>query len=570
MTASASTTKRQACEILRAQIENERSSFSSHWRDLSDHILPRRGRFFLSDQNKGDKRNHKIIDSTGTMAARTLRSGMMAGVTSPARPWFRLGFSDPEISEIPNVKEWLNTVETRMRNVFARSNLYKNLPIVYGDMGVFGTACMFVEEDMDTVLTFTTFPVGSYGFSCDKAGRPRVWFRDFQMTVRQVVEEFGMIDGDPNQIDWTNISASVKSMWETNQRESWVDICHIVKPNPHHNPKLLGSKYKKFGSYYYERGQQGGNSQNNTGEQFLSEKGFEYFPVLIPRWEVTAGDSYGTNCPGMTALGDIKQLQVGEKRSAQAIEKMINPPMVGHSSLRNAKASILPGDITYVDDKDARQGFRPAHEINFNIEPLERKQEQVRERVRRAFFEDLFLMLAQSDGRMTATEVIERKEEKLLALGPVLEQIDQDLLDPLIDITFLVMERQNLLPEAPEEIQGSEIKVEYISIMAQAQKLAGIGNIERFVGFVGQLSALKPEALDNLDADEAVAIYGDLVGAPLKVVKARDRVEKEREARAAAQQQQAQLEQASAAVDAAQSLSQTSMDKGTALGQLLG
>lgn len=561
--------KRQICEQVRAQIENERTTFKSHWRDLADHILPRRGRFEITDNNRGDKRNQKIIDSTGTMAARTLRSGMMSGVTSPARPWFRLGFADPEMSEIPAVKEWVNAVESRMRNVFSRSNLYKSLPVIYGDMGTFGTGCMFVEEDMDTTLNFTTFPIGSYGFACDRKGRSVVFFRDFQMTVRQIVEEFGM-SKETNKVDWTNLSTTVKSSWEANTRETKIDICHIIKPNPNHDPRKLDSKFKKFVSYYYERGSQG-SDQMVTQDMFLSEKGYDYFPVLTPRWEVTSEDTYGTNCPGMTALGDIKQLQLGEKRAAQAIEKMINPPMIGPTSLKNAKASILPGDITYVDDRDlGKSAFRPAHEINFNISWLEQKQEQVRERVRKAYYEDLFLMLANSDrAQITATEIIERKEEKLLALGPVLEQIDQDLLDPLIDIAFTVMTRQGLLPEAPQEIQGQDIKVEYISIMAQAQKLAGIGNIERFVGFVGQIAALNPQALDNLDVDEAVNIYGDLVGAPLKLIKGKDKVAEQRQAAADAQAQQAQMAQAGAAVDAAKSLSETSMNKDSALSQLV-
>jgi hypothetical protein len=563
-------TKRQACEILQAQLKNEASSFTAHWRDLGDYILPRRTKFFTSDTNKGDKRNKNIIDPTGTMSARTLRSGMMAGVTSPARPWFRLGFSDNQVSQIPRVKTWLKQVEDGMRSVFSRSNLYKCLPIIYGDMGTFGTGALFVERDLDNVLRFTTFPVGSFYIANDDKLRVRVFYREFQMTVRQIIGQFATDPNDPTKIDWDIVSTQVKTLYDAGNMEAWITVSHLIKPNPEHNPKFLLSKFKKYVSYYYETGTGGTNQQDMAQDKFLSEKGFDYFPVLAPRWEVTGEDVYGTNCPGMTALGDIKQLQLGEKRAAQAIEKIINPAMVAPTSLKGKSASILPGDVTYVDDKDVGKGFREAHKVDPSVlQPIEAKQGQVRSRIQRAFFEDLFLMLAQSDGQMTATEVVERKEEKILALGPVLEQIDQDLLDPLIDIAFQEMMDQGLVPEAPEEIQGAEIKVEYISIMAQAQKLAGIGSIERFVGFVGQVASFKPGALDLVDEDEMVQIYGDLSGAPLNIIKTMDRVNQERADKAAAQQQQAQMEQAGAAVEAAKSLSQTSMDSNSALKQLI-
>ena len=244
--------------------------------------------------------------------------------------------------------------------------------------------------------------------------------------------------------------------------------------------------------------------------------------------------------------------------------------MVGHSSLRNAKVSILPGDITYVDDRDGRNGFRPAHEVRFDINALEAKQAQVRQRIQRAFYEDLFLMLANSDRRqITAREIEERHEEKLLALGPVLEQLNQDLLDPLIDNAFAIMQMRGLIPEAPEALQGQELKVEYISIMAQAQKLAGIGNIERFSAFVGQMSGLSQDALDKIDTDAAIDNYGDLVGVPTDIIRNSeevDAVRQQRQEMLAAQQQQ---QNAAQAIDAAKQLSDTSTEEGNALSDIL-
>jgi hypothetical protein len=558
--------RRQRFERLRTQLENERQSFEAQWRDNSNYILPTRSRFQLTDANRGNRKNQNIIDSTATMSARTLRSGMMSGITSPARPWFKLDAPDLETAESGPVKSWLHTTTERMRTVFLKSNLYNTLPVLYGDIGVFGTGALLVEEDIDTLIRFSVQPIGSYSIAQDDKGIVNTFVREFRMTVAQVVSKFGRDPEDPKKINWDNISSKVQNLWETNNTEARIDIVHIVEPNDKFDPEKLEAKYKRFLSVYYEQGTTGKNSQGNylggtEHDKFLSESGFDFFPVLAPRWEVTGEDIYGTDCPGMVAIGDIKQLQIAEKRGLQAIEKMINPPMIAPTSLRTAKASILPGDITYTDDRDGRAGFRPAHEINFNLPALEQKQAQVRNRIQRAFFEDLFLMLAQSDRRqITAREIEERHEEKLLALGPVLEQLNQDLLDPLIDITFSIMLKRGEVPEAPPELEGVDLKVEYISIMAQAQKLAGLGGIERFAGFAGQIASVDPGILDKIDADQMIDFYGDLTSIPPGIVRSDAEVEQLRAERQQAQAQAQKAQEAALQAQTAKTLSETDVE----------
>jgi hypothetical protein len=306
--------------------------------------------------------------------------------------------------------------------------------------------------------------------------------------------------------------------------------------------------------------------------KMLRESGYDYFPVLAPRWEVSGEDVYGTSCPGMETLGDIRQLQLGEKRGAQAIEKMVNPPMVAPTALKTVRTSLLPGDITYSDEREGQKGFRPAHEVNPRIQELEMKQDQVRNRIRRAFFEDLFLMLASSDRRqITAREVEERHEEKLLALGPVLEQLNQDLLDPLIDITFDIMLKQGLLPPAPQELEGVPLKVEYVSIMAQAQKLVGVSGLERFAGFVGNLVSQtgNPALLDKVDTDQLIDVYADQISVPSEVVRSDEDVAAMRQERAQAQQAQAQAATINEVAGAANKLAGASLEEDNALKRLL-
>ena len=568
--------KRNQLDVLRAELESERSSFLSHWREISDFMLPRRSRFYTSDVNKGDRRNQKIIDSTATLSLRTLRSGMTSGITSPARQWFRLTTNDSRLAEVKPVADWLYEVTKIMGNSFLRSNLYNALPVLYGDMGGFGTGCMLIEEDFEDVLRCYVFPVGSYMIANNHKLKVDVFFRDFRLTVRQLVQKFGQKD-ETGEINWDNFSTTVKNLYDRGSLETWIDVCHVIQPNQAFNPRRHESKYKKYESLYYERGYQGagttGNYMANEKDKFLRQSGYDMFPVIAPRWEVSGEDVYGTDCPGMTALGDVKQLQTEQKRKAQAIEKMVNPPMTGPTSLKNARASILPGDITFTDEREGQKGFRPAHEVDPRIRELMEDIQDIRNNIRRAFFEDLFLMLAQSDRReITAREIDERHEEKMLALGPVLEQLNQDGLDPIINLAFAYHLRQGRLPEPPEELQGMELKIEYISTMAQAQKLVGIGGLERHAAFAGQLIQVSGDRAiaDKVDFDQMLDEHALSVGVPPTVTRSDEAVAEMRAARAKQQQMAQMAELAESGSKTAKNLSQAKTDEPSALTALTG
>jgi len=568
-------TQRQRDISLRAQLEFERTSFIAHWRELAEYILPRRPRWFTSDTNRGERRNQKIIDGTGTLASRTLRSGMMGGVTSPARPWFRLTTPDPALAEFGPVKIWLDIVTKQMVNMFLRSNLYNSLPTVYGDMGVFATSAMMVEESFKgDVLRTYPFPIGSYFISNNSRGSVDTFVRDQRFTVRQIVEKFGKKrqSGAP---DWSNFSSAVKSAYDSHQYETWIDVCHVIEPNRNFNDRMIEAKFKRFRSAYFEKGSQSGQQSYSLQRDapYLRESGYDRFPVLAPRWETTGEDFYGNDCPGMAAIGDIKQLQLMQKRKAQAIEKIVNPPMTAPTALRTAKTSILPGDVTYVDTQGTQNGFKPAHEVNIRLGELTADIQDIRHNIQRAFYEDLFLMLA-NDQRLqprTAEEIVSKREEKLLALGPVLEQLNQDLLDPLIDIAFDYMVRQDMVPPAPDEIQGSALKVEYVSVMAQAQKLVGIAGIERFVGFVGGIGQTTgdPSTMDKADWDQTIDVYGDRMGVDVGIIRSDEQVENIRESRAKAQQAAQAIASAREIASTAKDLAGSDLESDNALKRVL-
>jgi hypothetical protein len=553
MDQSADTPKKKLVQRLE-HLRQERQSFVTHWQELADNIAPHTFRKQVSDRNKGDKKNQHIVDNTATLALRTLGSGMMAGLTSPARPWFKLAANEIATTINEAAKMWLADVEMRMREVFVRSNLYQVLPIVYASLGCYGTAAMLELEDEEDVVRFYPLPTGSYMAANSHRQQVNTVFREFSMTVQQLADEFGV----------DNLSDTIRAAYDANNRDNWVNVVHAIMPNPEREPGKIDNKNKPYASWYFEA--------NSGDDKFLRQTGYEEFPAMVPRWSVTGEDVYGYG-PAMDALGDIKMLQLEQSRKLQAIDKMVNPPMLGDASLRNQRTSMLPGDITYISGlaNTSHAGFRPVYEVNPRIAELSGDIDEVQRRIRRTLYEDMMQMFAMSDSsQMTAREVEERHQEKLLVLGPVMERLNDELLDPIIDRTFAIMLRKGLIPPPPTALEGEALRVEYISIMAQAQKLIGTASIERLVSFVGNLAGVTPAVLDKIDFDEAVDEYGSMLGVSPKVVISADKVADKRAARAKAEQDKVMADRMTQAAGAAKLLSETGVGESTALNRLLG
>ncbi len=537
-----------------SQLKAERLSFEPHWRELSDFTRPRSTRFTASEVNRGDRRNSKIIDPAAVMAARTLSSGMMSGITSPARPWFRLATPDRDLMDYGPVKLWLETVEQRMNEVFNRSNLYQSLPLMYDGLGTFATGAMAVVADPQRVIRTVPFPTGSFYIANGADLSVDTAFREFSMTVRQVITEFGT----------DAASDTVKSQWNSGQYGQWVNVVHAVYPNLDRQTGKLEAKHKAYKSVYYEA--------NSTDDKLLRESGYDEFPIMAPRWEVNGEDVYGSSCPGMVALGSVKALQLLQRRKAQMIDKITNPPLQAPASIKSQRISTIPGGITYLSMSGAENEIKPLFQIqggatNGLLEDIQ----DTRQIIDHAYFVDLFRMMQTVNTRSMPVEAVaEMREEKLLMLGPVLQRLDSELLDKLINRTFSVMAENNLLPVPPDEMQGMQLKVEYISVMAQAQKAIGVSSIERFIGFTSGIGQFKPDALDKINVDETIDAYAASIGVPPSVVATNEQVAQIREQRAQQQAMAQQMQMAQAAVGGAQALGNTPMDDNSALAALAG
>ncbi len=505
-----------------SELKSVRNPWESNWTALGGFIEPSRLR--LGSKNEGPFDRSQIIDSTGTFALRTLQSGMHSGITSPARPWFRLTTLDPDLKEFQPVKDYLALTENRMREIFQASNIYTAFHTGYGDLGLFGQSCGLLLGDGEKIVRMQQCTHGQFWIARDETGRATTLYRRFRWSVQRIVARFGL----------TNISQTVRTLYDNGKYDALFYVWHAVEPRMSRNAQSLTKENKRFLSNYWE--------ENGNGQTLLEESGFDENPIIAPPWELSADDQYAVS-PGQIGLGDVKMLQREQQRKLEAIDKMVRPPMTGPTSMRNNPNSLLPGSITYSDDPTGK-GYRQAMEVNLRIQELSHDIRECQDRINRAMFADLFLMLANMEGIQPRNqfEIAERKEEKLLALGPVLENVQNSQLEPTIDLTYQAMIKRDMLPPPPQELQKQNLKIEYISILAQAQKAVATGGVERFAGFVGQMSAAKPEVMDKFDADQAADVYGEMLGVPPSIIVSDDKVKAIRAERAKQQQQAQQAE----------------------------
>ena len=541
---------RKQCDRRLAALERERASWFAHWQELSKYILPRRGRFLVAPNqgDKGAKLNSAILDESGTFAARTFAAGMMSGITSPARPWFRfmLGNRDPR-RESNAVRAWLDDVRQATLDAFARSNAYNALGSIYEELGVFGTGALLIDEDEEDDIRCYALTVGEYYLGSSARLAVDTLYRVFPMTVAQLVQRFGL----------ERCSEDVQAMYRRGDLDVEREVVHAIEPNDSRVEGSALSEDKPFRSVYFERGA--------PADAVLALGGYDDFPAMCPRWTTVGNDAYGRG-PGMDGLPAVRTAQLLAKRHAELIDKSTRPPMQAPAMLKNEPMSSLPGGVTFLPINSG-DTYKPAYVVSpAAIVAVREAQKEVRQVVARAFYEDLFLMLSQMDGVQPRQnlEVIERREEKMLMLGPALERLHDELLDRCLKRVVGILGRRNRLPPPPRELteRGAELQVEYISVLAQAQKSVGLTSIERLLAFVGNQAAVNPAVLDKIDQDRAIEVYADMLNAPPDILVADDEVEAVRQRRARQQQQAQAAEMAMTVAKGAKVLSESDVGGG--------
>lgn len=546
-----------------ASLRSWRNSWWEHWALLARYVLPRRYHFIVTanTMNRGFAINREIADSTATLAVRVCAAGMMTGLTSPTRRWFWLKPDIPGFEPDDAARAWFESIEARLRFLHAESNFYDSLAQWYEDLVVFGTGVVIDYEDAEDVLRCYNPCAGEYFLGVDFSGRDDTLYREFVLTAEQIVGMFGL----------ENSGRDIQSMWETKggSLDQERIVAHAIEPNFAVRGRNGAASRMLAGNWpyrevYWLRG--------DPGERPLSLRGFHDCPFSAARWSTVSNDPYGRS-PTMDALPDIMQLQLETRRKAEGIQKLVRPPMLADASMRNEPAATLPGEITYVTSLGPQTGMRPTYEVKPQIAEMVEDIKEIQDRIRRALYNDVFQMMAQLDQLApkvdrSATEIDARREEKLMMLGPAVERMENDLARR-IRRHLGIMGRCNLLPPPPPSLRGVPIKIEFVSMLAMAQRAAETGSIERTTSFAVNLYPTRPEVMDNIDVDQTLRLYGENLSAPSRMFLGMEQVRRTREQRARQQQALSAAQTAMAATEGAKNLGSAGME-GSALGALTG
>ena len=497
------------------KLVTQRQTWESHWQEVADYMMPRKADV-TKQRSKGDKRSELIFDSSPLHAVELLSASLHGMLTNPSTPWFSLRFKNVDTGDADEANEWLQDTTEKMYDAFNRSNFQQEIFELYHDLITFGTASMFIEEDADDIVRFSTRHIGEIYISENNKGRIDTVFRKFKISARAAILQFGE----------KNVSNALRGTAMKDPYEE-VTILHVVYPRENYDPKKKDAKNMPFASCYIEL--------DNKHE--ISQSGFNEFPYVVPRYLKASFEIYGRS-PAMTALPDVKMLNEMSKTTIKAAQKQVDPPLLVPDDGFILPVRTVPGGLNFY-----RAGTRD------RIEPLNigannplglNMEEQRRNAIRDTFYVNQLMM--QNGPQMTATEVVQRNEEKMRLLGPVLGRLQSELLRPLIDRTFAILLRKKIFRQAPQFLAGQDIQIEYVSPLAKAQRSSELQSVMRAIEIFGSLSKISP-VFDHIDIDALVTYLADIVGVPAKVLNSQAQVNAIRQKKQQEMMQQQQMQQ---------------------------
>lgn len=551
-------TLRERCEARKSGMLAVRKPYEPDWQEIMRMALPARSDVLSMSANgtlptnRKRRANMTTYSSKPRRAARILTAGMTSGLSSPSMRWFKLRSPWPDLDEYQPVKEWLAIVEQKIYDFLAGTNFYNAVKVGYSELGCYGTEAAVMVEHAQYGAVTHTLTAGEYWIANDDGLIADTLYRRVFMTVHQVVQSFVRQGG------WGVVSKAVKTAYDQSNYEDVVPVWHCIEPNDLRNPTQEDGPNKSYRSVWWEDGQ-------SKQDILLRSSGFDEKPFWAPRWIETGGESVYGDGPGYDALPDMRELQLASKRRGRGLDMMHRPPMGAPTGMGNSNLTLDPGTIAYGSAADLA-AVKPIFTVDYRAVQTSREEVQEHHRdVMECFYADLFFAITEMEGVQprNTEELFLRNQEKMTQLGPVVERVNVEKLEVAIDRVFSILLKYGQFPPAPQELQGQPLRVDFISVLAQAQRAAQLGDIQRAAQFTGFLAGIFPDAADKFDADQAIDAFTTASGTPPSIIRTDEIVAKMRADRAQQQQQErmaAMMPAMQQGAEAAELLSRTNVN----------
>ena len=536
------------------ELDRQAEPWKALWREVNEYVLPWSGRFLHSHRDRLEvRRGQNVHNSVTYNAIHTAASGLHGGLTSPSRPWFELSHPDEEMMEATRVRAWIHLVQNSQRQVLAQSNFYAAVQDLYYEALAYGQGVTLMEKDPGGgVVRFRTLTCGEYRLANGADLRINAVYRRLAMTASQMADAFGE----------ENLPDDARRALDEKRMDHVFYLIQAIQPwgfldGSHSNEWTYESVY------FLESGGE---------DQTVVRRGYRTKPFVAVRWGVIGDDVYGYS-PGQMALADIRQLQTQERAYVNAVNWIADPAWLVSDSMKDrlARGEIRPGAIVGANPQEAQHLFRPLLRPDFDFANIRLKIQDVQERIQATFYNPLFLMVQARRGQMTATEVMQLVEEKAAVLGPVLERFQAELFDPILERVFNIMsEDHGMIPPPPAELAGSGLRIDYTSMLAQAQKQAGLSGMTHFLSMAGEITGRFPAAALKINPDEAIDQLAYIDNVPPKVVRSDDEVAKLREEAAEKERQRQELTGMGELAEIAKKLGGTKVGGGNLAEKMLG
>jgi hypothetical protein len=472
-----------AAEILMGfdKAKSDRTIVENTWEDLFYYGAPRK-RGVQSQYEPGEKLPDDVYDDTAIQSNLILAAGLSGYMTNAAQRWFELRTRDERLMRSSGAAKFFQDSAEAMYAVLGNSNFYQQVHEVYLDLGVAGNGPIYEDEDIDDVVRFySRHPKEVYVVEDDRDNITML-YRKFQFTAWQAYKKWGD----------AKVGKAVMEAIANKDFNKKFDFVHYVCPRNKRDPRKKDGTNKPFASYWV----------SCADKKMVHEGGYEEFPYMYPRFYKNSGETYGYG-PMYSCYPSVQRLNNATMFYEDSAKFDAYPPWLAEHDGLMGTLDLRKDAMNYqrqpLSQGQAVQSLKHDRNIQIGLDYMQRQEQKIQ----KAFFVDLFLMLAQGVD-MTATEVVERTQEKMLILGPVLGRLQNELLNPIIYRTFNIMMRAGKLPQIPEELNGVEWDVVYVSPLAKAQRAVQARDMQTFIAIIGQMAQMAPTVLDKVNADKVV------------------------------------------------------------------